>query len=309
MRWPAETLAVLLLVGFSADGFSAAPGPVRSDAGVTNRDAASGTNTVDFVAKGNQAYKSGNPSNAVEFFTQAIAANPTNLIAYYNRGRIRDVQGDKAGALADFDRLLSFAPEHMGTRQLRGQLHLRQGRWAQAIADFDAYIKLAPKAEARHWQRGIAYYLAGRYPDGVRQFGLCSKANTNDLENVLWQFACLAKAGGVEKAKGALQAKGTDPRAIVRELFHFYDGKLALAGLLATPLPQVKDGDPTSQEEQNFLCFYYLWLYFDATGDAKQAAEYLAKAAAIKSPNKLMLDVAKAQLSSLAKPADTPAVQ
>src|SRR6266496_1060250 len=143
----------------------------------------------DLVEQGNEAFRKGDPTNALALFSQAIAANPTNFVAYYNRGRLQQNEGHFLEAMADFNKLLELDPNHSGVRQLRGALQLRLGHIDEAIADFDRYLLRVPKAEPHHWQRGIAYYFARRYDHACRQFTLNHGTDTNDVEIAVWHFA------------------------------------------------------------------------------------------------------------------------
>src|SRR5262245_47097675 len=105
----------------------------NASAAETNRSPATPNDGMDWVQRGNAAYRSGQRSNAIYFFTQAIAVNPTNANAYYNRGRIQDVEGNTTNALADLNRLLEINPDHPGGCHYRGALLLRFGQLKEAL--------------------------------------------------------------------------------------------------------------------------------------------------------------------------------
>ena len=231
------------------------------------------------VQEGNTAYKKGDRTGAVKIFTQAIAADGSNVIAYYNRGRIQEVLSNFEEAYADYNALLRIKPDHIQGLFLRGDMNLRMGRFADAIADYDMSLQLNPKLEVRHWKRGIAYYFAGRYEDGRRQFEKCLKAETNDVENALWHFACVARAAGPEKARAALVTVEPNRRLPLNEamlqLHAVYSGATKPEELLAST-PGM-DATLDNSTDRAIYTSFFLGLYYEATGQPGKALECFEK--------------------------------
>ena len=275
--------------------------PSTSGGQATNALSAS----MEFVRRGNQAFRDGNRPEALALFSQAIDANPTNLMALYNRGRINDTEGNYTNALADYNHLLELNPKNLGATQLRGALHLRLGQFPEAIADYDRYIEALPKTAQRHWQRGIACYLSGRYEAAGRQFAQCHTTDTNDVEHVVWHFLSMAKTNSIEKARSNMLPAGRDRRPVMNEIYDIYAGKLRPDDLLKKMETPV-EGQPQAQDDR-FRAHYYMGQYFDVIGDPKRSLELLNKASQMKSMDSLMQDLARLQANlSQAKVKEKP---
>jgi len=227
------------------------------------------------VKEGTAAFKKGDRTGAVKIFTQAIAADGSNVIAYYNRGRIHEVLSNFEEAYADYNTILRLKPDYIQGLFLRGDANLRMGRFAEAIADYDLSLQLNPKLEVRHWKRGIAYYFAGRYEDGRRQFEKCVKAETNDVENTLWHFACVARSAGPEKAQAALIKVEPNARMPLNQtmlqLHAVYAGATKPEDLLAST-PGL-DATLEKATDRAIYTSFFLGLYYEATGQSKKALE------------------------------------
>lgn len=242
---------------------------------ITGRVFAASPESEALVKEGNAAYKKGDRTGAVKIFTQAIAADGSNVIAYYNRGRIQEVLSNFEEAYADYNAILRLKPDHLQGLFLRGDANLRMGRFAEAIADYDLSLQLNPRLEVRHWKRGIAYYFAGRYEDGRRQFEKCVKAETNDVENALWHFACVARLAGPEKARAALFKVEPNPRLPLNQtmlqLHAVYSGAVRPEDLLAST-PGI-DATLEKSTDRAIYTTFLLGLYHEATGQPGKALE------------------------------------
>jgi lipoprotein NlpI len=252
------------------------------------------TNSEELVRLGSQAFKKGNRSNALAFFTRAITANPSNFIAYYNRGRQQENEGRYTNALADYDTLIRLKPDHPAALQLRGSLRLRLSQIEGAIADFDRYVALVPKDGPKHWQRGVAYYLAGRYEDGRRQFALAHGANTNDAEHALWHFLCIARSDGLEKARAGLLPVGADNRVPMQALYALFAGRAKPEDVFKAA--EARTVNAVERSMALFLAHYYVGLYYEASGDALRAQEYMTKAASLGTAGEFFSDMARVQV-------------
>ncbi len=237
------SIAVVLVWLVACSGFAAAP---ASEA---------------LVEKGNAAFKKGAREQAIELFSEAARIDPSNHVAFWNRGRVHENAGRLAEAIPDFNIVLTLITNHPGAFQLRGMTWLRLGKPEKALSDFDRYIELSPTQARHHWQRGIALYLLGRYGEAEKQYVGCHRANTNDIENVLWHFACRAKQG-VQNVK--LLPAGKDPRPGLADLYAFYNGK-GTTNAVAKANPVLGD--------------FYLGLYYDATGKQALGRDHIRKAA------------------------------
>lgn len=145
------------------------------------------------------------------------------------------------------------------------------GRFAASAEGFDRVATMAPDSAPQLWQRGIALYYAGRYADCRRQFESHRTVNPDDVENAAWHFLCVARAEGVEKARGALLPVGPDARAPMRQVYQMFQGKVSPDAVL-----MAAGTDPSAQ----FYAQLYLGLYADALGKNDAALEHMTMAAA-----------------------------
>ncbi len=260
------------------------------------------------VKEGNAAFKNGDRPGAIKKFTEAIAADGSNVIAYYNRGRIQEVLSNFDAAYADYNALLKLKPDHLQGLFLRGDMNLRTGRFAEAIADYDLSLQLNPKLEVRHWKRGIAYYFAGRYVDGRRQFEKCRTAETNDVENALWHFACVARAAGVDQAKAALFPATRNPRLpmvdVLLQLHAVYAGDNKPEDLLAST-PGLDATFEKATDRAIFVSFF-LGLYYEVTGEPQKSVECFEQTARLTKQGHNHGDLARLRVAQAKKTAGKP---
>jgi len=260
------------------------------------------------VQEGNAAFKKGDRTGAVKIFTQAIAADGSNIIAYYNRGRIQEVLSNFEEAYSDYNAILRLKPDHLQGLFLRGDANLRRGRFAEAIADYDLSLQLNPKLEARHWKRGIAYYFAGRYEDGRRQFEKCLKAETNDVENALWHFACVARAASPEKARAALFTVQPNTRLPLNQtmlqLHAVYSSATKAEDLLA--LTPGMDATLEKSTDQAVYASFFLGLYYEVTRQPRKAVECFEKTDRLTRRGHNLGDLARLRIAEGKKTATNP---
>jgi lipoprotein NlpI len=152
----------------------------------------------------------------------------------------------------------------------RAVTDFQNGRITDSAAAFDNLVKLAPAIAPELWQRGIVLYYAGRYADCRAQFESHRIVNPNDVENAAWHFLCVARLEGAEKARGLLLPVGPDARVPMRQIYEMFRGVRRPEEVLASA--------GTALNAQ-FYARLYVGLYFEASGDARRAAEYITAAA------------------------------
>src|SRR5438309_8697494 len=171
------------------------------------------------------SFAKGMRENAIELANNAIEAEPKNARAYYVRGRFYAELRQVQKAMNDFNRALLFDPSLALAYYHRGEENFKLGRIKESAADFDRFADLAPDQAPKLWQRGISLYYAGRYEDGQRQFELHQTINSNDVENAVWHFLCVARRAGIEKARASLLKIDHDPRVPMMQIYALYAGK------------------------------------------------------------------------------------
>src|SRR5262245_60501230 len=124
-------------------------------------------------------------------------------------------------------------PKQAEALDVLGAAEFMRGRFKESAAAFDDFLKLRPRAAAGHWRRGISLYYAGRYDDGRKQFEGYEKVDTNDVENAVWHFLCVARKDGVAKARAGMLKIGKDKRVPMMQVYDLFKGKLKPADVLA----------------------------------------------------------------------------
>ena len=250
-----------ILAAALAAGLAAAPGGVVDDYAKLSLD----------------ALHKGDADKALELAEKAVLADPDAAQPLYVRGLAKAALHKPADAVADFDKALKIDPKKVEIYDSRGGEQFKLGRFAESVADFDRYLEAVPKQAPGHWRRGISLYYAGRYDDGRKQFAAYEQVDANDVENAVWHFLCAARADGVEKARASMLKVGKDPRVPMMTVYDLFRGEAKPDDVLAAAAA----GDPSDDERKQrmFLAHLYLGLYFDATGDPKQALEHMTLAA------------------------------
>jgi lipoprotein NlpI len=254
----------------------------------------------ELVADAQMLAARGQIKEALTTVSKAIALDPKNYNAYALRGSLYDAQRKLEEALADYSKVIALDPEAADAYSRRGGVHFKMGHIKESIADFDKQIQLKPSDKAGHWRRGISYYYAGRYDDGRKQFEGYEAVDTNDVENAVWHFLCLARSQGVAKARKALLKIGKDSRVPMAEVYALFAGKAKPADVLAAAKKGAGD-KAALRRPQLFYAHLYLGLYYEVTGDQKAAREHMTKAAEDYRIGHYMGDVARVHLALLKK--------
>lgn len=198
-----------------------------------------------------------------------LAALAGTLSAADLDGYLQSVKDDVAAC----DKSIEKNPRDANAHNRRGEAQFKLGRIQESIADFDKFIELNPQAEPSHWMRGISYYYAAEYDKGREQFEGYQKFDSNDVENAVWRYLCMARDVGVEKARDDILKIGDDRRVPMRQVYELFAGR-------ATPddvLKAVESGKPTAAETNDrlFYAHLYLGLFAEANQQDAKALEHL----------------------------------
>ena len=207
----------------------------------------------------------------------AIAENPRDASAYLARAALYATSADHTRAIADYDRAIALDPDAAEPYDARGSQRFMLGQVPESIKDFDSYLQRRPNEEPRHWKRGISYYYAGRFDDGRRQFEGYQNVDSNDVENAVWRFLCMARADGIPAARAAMLKIGRDTRVPMKEIYELYMGRATSDDVLAA----ARAGDPTpaALNARLFYAELYLGLYDEVAGDPAGARRHIGEAA------------------------------
>ncbi len=204
-------------------------------------------------------------------------------------------------AIARCDRAIELAPAAAEAYYVRGRSRFASGLVDESLTDFDKFLQLRPENESRLWERGISMYYAGRYAKGARQFALYQTYFTNDVENAVWRYLCMARSDGVTKAREALLPIKQDRRVPMMEIYALFAGRASADDVLRAA--RSTGANKTRLNHQMFYAHLYLGLFYEADGDEALAARHLAIAAKKHKIGHYMWDVANVHSKQLRKTA------
>jgi lipoprotein NlpI len=264
--------------------------------------AALGQDNGELLKAAQEAARAEKWDEAIALATKLIAAEPKNKTGYFFRAQVHESAGKFKEAVADFTKVLELDEKDARVYHLRGGAHFKAGNIAVSIADFDKYIELVPQAKVSHWQRGISLYYAGRYDDGAKQFEGYQDFDSNDVENAVWRFMCMARKSGIPKAQEAMLKIGKDKRVPMREVYDLYLGKLKPADVFKAARGGKDDKpEPEQLNRQLFYAHLYVGIWHELNGDKEKALAELGAAADKHKIGHYMWDVARVHRDLLAK--------
>jgi lipoprotein NlpI len=227
---------------------------------------------AELLDSASAALKQGDAKTALDLTDRALKIVPKKAGPWLLRGIINEELRNFKEAVADFTKTLELDPRIDDAYDHRGTTHFKLAKFAESVADFDSYLAKHPDKAAGHWQRGISCYYAGRFDQGRKQFEGYQTVDDNDVENAVWQFLCVARKDGVEKARAGLLKVQKDSRVGMMEVYGLFAGKLKPEDVLAAAK---KAKSSVALEQQLFYAHLYLGLYYDATGEPRKALEQM----------------------------------
>ena len=172
--------------------------------------------------------------------------------------------------LKRWNEAIASRPEDPRAYIQRGMVNFKLARIDPSIQDFDRAEELDASITPYLWQRGLSYYYAERYPEGAQQFEVDLKVNSQDVEETVWRYLCIARSRGVTAAQNSLLVVRDDPRLVMRRVYDLYAGNCTINDVLAAGESSGKTG--------NFYSHLYLGLYWEAAGDEERSGHYILKA-------------------------------
>ena len=159
----------------------------------------------------------------------------------------------------------------------KGMQSFRSGDVSTSLQYFDRANDSVPdnKLTPYLWQRGISYYYLDKFHEGHEQFSLDVRVNPLDVEEIVWDVACLARIDNtkfpVEKQMALPNGK-KDRRKImstVYSLFRNDDG--------ATEY-DLREAGHVGNSSDEFYSLFYLGLYCEIRGEESKARMYMKMA-------------------------------
>ena len=230
---------------------------------------------------------------------EQVKKDPKDVRAWLLLGRAHELLGQHTEAISACNKGLALDPSAAEALDLRGSEQFKLGHLAESLADFDHFLKLRPDAFPGHWKRGITLYYLGKYDEGRKQFEGYEKVDTNDVENAVWHFLCVARKDGVKKARESLLKIGKDQRVPMMEVYALFAGTAKPEDVL-----KAAEADRPKAAQKNERLFYahlYLGLYHEVHGNAELARKHLSEAADNHRVGHYMWDVARVHRDLLRK--------
>jgi lipoprotein NlpI len=227
------------------------------------------------IARAQRLADAGESKEALTLVSAFLAKNPRDPKVLAFRAKLHEARRDFQPAFDDLTALIAVK----STAELhdrRGGVAFMLGKFDQSLRDFDRAIELDPKRAAGHWRRGITCYYAGKFDEGRKQFESYEAVDTNDVENAIWHFLCVARSQGVEKARQKLLKIGADKRQPMMAVYALFGGKAKPEDVIKA----AEQGDPDADQlnRQRFYGHLYLGLYAETLGDRNLARKHLEQA-------------------------------
>ena len=245
------------------------------------------------------AMAQGSHEEALSFANRVVALEPKEPQAHLARGTAHAALRKRVEAIQDFTKAIELNPKLADAYNHRGAEYFKQNQIDESIADFDKFIEQRPDQMPGHWQRGISYYYAGRFEDGWKQFKAYEQKDTNDVENAVWHYLCLARALDSDKARQSLLKVGRDKRVPLMEVYALFKGDATTTDVLAA----ANEGEPSAAERNQrlFYAHLYLGLYHESMGNKLKTLDHMTKAAEQYKCSGYMWEVARVHLERLRK--------
>jgi tetratricopeptide (TPR) repeat protein len=110
------------------------------------------------------------PAAAAKWFERAIHANPDYVEAYINLGFLRQNQGEADAALASYQQAANLEPEGPADYFYRANMAASRYQWDEAIADLRAVVKAKPEFWQARYQLGVQLAAKGEIDEAEKQF-------------------------------------------------------------------------------------------------------------------------------------------
>lgn len=131
------------------------------------------------------------------------------------------------------------------------------------------------------WQRGISYYYLNKYNKGHDQFVLDVSVNPKDVEEIVWDIACLAQMNNNDnysklfppEKSMKLPIGQTDNRPIMSAVYSLFQNE---NGVKEYDLR--KAGYQSSNVDDEFYSLFYLALYCEIRNENGKAEAYMRSA-------------------------------
>ncbi len=168
-----------------------------------------------------------------------------------------------------WDEAIAAAPTEAKNYVQRGMVKFKLAQITESIADFDQAEKLEPRLTPYLWQRGLSFYYAEKFAAGAKQFEIDLTVNSQDVEETVWRYLCIAQLQGIHEAINSLMVVKNDPRLVMQKVYDLYGGNCSINEVLKIGEKEGKRG--------KFYSHLYIGLYHEVMGDTEKARDYIVK--------------------------------
>jgi tetratricopeptide (TPR) repeat protein len=124
----------------------------------------------DYFNLGNDAYRKGDFSTAIEYFEKAIELDPSNTVYYYNCAiSYRDNENFES-ALAYANKTIALEDTDISHYLLRGGIYSRKKDYNLAIKDYSYAIQLDPTKKEFYLNLGAMYEKTKQYTEALEAY-------------------------------------------------------------------------------------------------------------------------------------------
>ncbi len=119
---------------------------------------------------GDALMQSGQISDALEHFQEAVRLEPDYVEAINNTGNAHLVLGRPDEAIASYRMALAIAPDNAEVHYNCGTVLQQQKRWDEAIHHYQSALKIKPNFAPAHNNCGLALRASGRKEEAIEHF-------------------------------------------------------------------------------------------------------------------------------------------
>ena len=140
-------------------------------------------------------------------------------------------------------------------------------------------MALRPDQRRRLWERGISCYYAGRYREGADQFTAYQDFDDSDVENAVWHVLCLSRIDGLAAAQRQMMKVKRDERVPMMSIYDLFRRPKSHATGRPADTSSIAELSADQRRTAYFYAHLYIGLFFEASGDERQAREHISIAA------------------------------
>ncbi len=132
------------------------------------------------IKQGDEAYKNGKYTEAIDFFTKAVVFQPNDKNTMLKIANLYKLTGNNTKALTFYDRLLTLDKDNSDAYFNKGLVLAAQKNYDDAIKCFERVIQLSPEYPYAYYSLGMAYEQKGDTEKAVEYYHLYSGLESDE---------------------------------------------------------------------------------------------------------------------------------